>query len=210
VSGITVIVCAELSHKKRRQTVASDGVVARRIRHEHGVPGQVRHNKEAPMRRLLLTLMMIGNWSSVAVADAVYRDPRHPSFQVLVPDGWTVQRQQAGITLSNGSDSFALWVIGGAKSPGSMLVQIRPQLEQQWKEFREAATGRLTFGGQPASYAVYTGIPPSGVRSIQRVVAMSNGRLTFVAFARAPADRYQAAKPVLDRIELSFQPDSVM
>ena len=67
--------------------------------------------------------------------------------------------------------------------PAAMLVQIRPQVEQQWKEFREAATGRLTFGGQPASYAVYTGIPPSGVRSIQRVVAMSNGRLTFVAFA---------------------------
>jgi hypothetical protein len=161
------------------------------------------------MRYAPMVLMVLITLSSAWAADTTYRDQRQPSFTLLVPDGWTASRTDQGVSLRHGESTFELGIMSGTAQPGAVLVQIRPQLESQWKEFREVDAGRVTFGGLNGAYAVYAGVPPSGSRSFQRVVTMTNGRMTFIAFASAPADEYEAVKPQLDRIERSFSPDPV-
>jgi hypothetical protein len=140
--------------------------------------------------------------------DTTYRDPRQPSFTLLVPDEWTALRNDKGVMLKRGDSYFQLGVLGEAISPGAMLVRIRPQFERQYKQFRELEAGRATFGGQDGANAIYTGVPPSGISSITRIVTMTNGRLTFIAFEGMPADEAQQRRPELDRIEHSFAPDA--
>jgi len=142
-------------------------------------------------------------------ADTTYRDPRKPSFTLLVPDGWTAERTEQGVTLRRGDSFFQLRVLGEAISPGAMLVRLRPQFERQYKQFRELEAGRTTFGEQDGAYAIYTGVPPSGISSMTRIVTMTNGRLTFVVFEGMHADEAQQRTPELDRIERSFAPDPV-
>lgn len=158
---------------------------------------------------LVISIVIVAGAVPALAADTTYRDPRQPSFTLLVPDGWTLERTDQGATLRRDDSYFQIWVSGGATSPGTMLVQIRPQIERQTKQFRELEAGRTTFGGQHGTYFVYTGVPPSGINSITRIVAMTNGRLTFVAFESMPADKIQQYKPELDRIERSFAPDPV-
>src|SRR4051794_38612380 len=161
------------------------------------------------MRYAPMVLTMLITLSSAWAADTTYRDQRQPSFTLLVPDSWTASRIDQGVTLSHGKSFFTLAVKSGTAQPGAVLVQLRPQIESQSKEFREIDAGRVTFGGQNGGYAVYAGVPPSGIRSFRRVVTMTNGRLTFIAFESAPTDEYETIKPQLDRIERSFSPDPV-
>ncbi len=157
---------------------------------------------------VLLAMMIVFSTSSIA-ADSIYRDPRQPSFTLLVPDGWTAQPNDQGVQLKRGASYFMLRVLGGNSSPGSILVQIRPQFEQQWKQFRELEAGPIKFGGQNGAYAVYAGIPPSGISSITKVVTMTNGQLTYIAFEGMQASVIQQHKPDMDRIERSFLPDEI-
>jgi len=54
--------------------------------------------------------------------DTTYRDPRQPSFTLLVPDEWTALRNDKGVMLKRGDSYFQLGVLGEAISPGAMLV----------------------------------------------------------------------------------------
>jgi hypothetical protein len=165
------------------------------------------------MRYVLMMLAMIVVLSQVSslawAADTTYRDQRQPSFTLLVPDAWTANRTDEGVVLSHGKSYFRLNVLKRASPPGAMLVQIRPQLERQWKDFRELQAGQVPFGGLQGGYAVYSGVPPSGIPSVLRLVSMTNGKLTFVAFEGVPADEAKVMTPQLDRIERSFTPDPV-
>ncbi len=161
------------------------------------------------MRYLMALALVILPISTARAADTIYRDPRQPSFTLLVPDGWTASQTDQGVTLSHGRSFFQLGVLGGAAPPGTMLVQTRSQFERQWKNFHEVDAGQVSFGGQNGGYAVYAGVPPSGIPSFQRVVTMTNGRLTFMAFEGVTEADSNAIRPQLDRIERSFTPDPV-
>ena len=156
----------------------------------------------------ILLMLAIALAFPAGAADSTYRDPRQPSFTLLVPDGWTAEKNNQGVTISRGDSWFLLRVFPSSKSPGALLVEVRPQVEQHSKQFRELDAGRTRFGGLEASYLVYRGIPPSGVDSIGRIVAASNGQLTFGAFMGMPAQAPQS-KADLERIERSFTPDPV-
>ena len=160
------------------------------------------------MLRFLALLALLFAWP-VGAADSTYRDPRQPSFTLLVPDGWTVAPNDQGVTISRERAYFNLRVFGGSTSPGALLVQVRPQFEQQWKNFRESESGRTTFGKLDGAFVVYRGIPPSSVESFTRIVAASNGRLTFAAFIGVPVENAGPLRGQLDRIERSFAPDPV-
>ena len=67
--------------------------------------------------------------------------------------------------------------------------------------------GRTVFGGQDGAYAVYGGVPPSGIDSITRVVAMTNGQLVYMAFEGTPVASVAQRRPELERIERSFTPE---
>lgn len=141
--------------------------------------------------------------------DLTYRDSRHPSFSLLVPDGWQASVTKAGVNLTHGTPSnyAQLAEIEGAEEPGAMLVQLRPQFERQYKDFRGVASGRTMFGGGSGAYVIYAGIPPSGVRQITRVVTMTTGHMTYVLFIGVHADEYERLKADINRIQSSFAPD---
>lgn len=160
------------------------------------------------LRFVSLLMLFAAVWPADA-ADSTYRDRRQPSFTLLVPDGWTAVPNEQGVAIRREESYFQLRVAGGSTSPGAMLVQLRPQFERQWKQFREIEAGRARFGGLDGAFVVYGGVPPSGVAEILRIVTTTNGQLTFTAFAGVPADKAQQRKPDLDRIERSFTPDPV-
>jgi len=84
------------------------------------------------MRRLFLTLLAgIALAGAAGAADTTYRDPRKPSFALLVPDGWTAEPHGQGVTIQRDGAYFVLLVNSGATSPGAMLVQMRSQIEPQ-------------------------------------------------------------------------------
>jgi hypothetical protein len=162
------------------------------------------------MRHLILTFLLIAVSVVAAPAsagDSSYRDPRQPSFTVLIPHGWTAARTNEGVQLAVGTSWANLAVLSSAVQPGAMLVQIRSQFERQWKNFREVDSGGVVFGGQKGAYATYAGIPPSGVGGITKVVTMTNGRLTYTLFMGAHADEYGRVRPEMDRIQASFAPE---
>ncbi len=156
------------------------------------------------MRCGLTALLALASVAPAAAADATYTDPRQPSFTLLVPDGWTATRIDSGVVMSHGKSFFNLFVAKGATSPGAMLVQIRPQLEKQWQQFHETESGKTQFGGQSAAFEVYGGIPPSGVPSTERIVAMTDGTFRYVAFESAAEAEAGAVIPELARIDRSF------
>jgi hypothetical protein len=156
------------------------------------------------MIRFVLTLLLtLACLVPVQAADTVYRDSRSPSFSLLVPDGWTAERNEQGVMLRRDDAYFVLRVTPGGASPGAMLVQMRPQFERQYKGFREVESGRVGFGGLDGAFAVYAGVPPSGIDSITRIVAATNGQLVYMVFQGSPVTEAQR-RPELDRIERSF------
>ncbi len=153
-----------------------------------------------------LSILLALTTISPAAADTVYTDPRQPSFTLLVPDGWTVTRTKESVIVSHGKSFFHLGVLSGALSPGAALTQNRPQMEKQWQQLQETESGQARFGGQPAAFAVYSGIPPSDVPSVERVVAMTNGTMSYIAWEEASQAEAQSTMPELARIERSFTP----
>jgi hypothetical protein len=159
------------------------------------------------MSPLIVVLWCIAH--GAAAADTTYRDRRQPSFTLLVPDGWTATPTNEGVTIASGGDAFHLNVQPGAHRPGEVLVSLRPQFQRQLQGFRELASGGLQFGGQTGGFAVYAGTPPSGISGIDRIVTMTDGRLTFTAFESFKDSEAAQARPALARIEASFTPDPV-
>jgi len=158
---------------------------------------------------LPLVAVVVCITQSAQAADTTYRDRRQPSFTLLVPDGWTATATNEGVTIARGSDSFHLNVQLGARQPGEVLVSMRPQFQRQLQGFRELAAGKLQFGGQTGAFAVYAGVPPSGIGGIDRIVTMTDGRLTFTAFESSRDSEAAQVRPALARIEASFTPDPV-
>jgi hypothetical protein len=134
----------------------------------------------------------------------------YPSYNLLLPPGWTVGPYEApkgstAIELSLASAKVFLWIMPGVKQPGPGLVSIRSQLEHQYKNFSEVDSGQTTLGGRRAAFGVYTGIPPAGGKAdTRKVVVMTDGKNTFCLFLNAPSDEFATAKRAFDRIQSSF------
>jgi rhodanese-related sulfurtransferase len=46
---------------------------------------------------LVILIGIIAGAIPALAADTIYRDPRQPSFTLLVPDGWTAERDDQGV-----------------------------------------------------------------------------------------------------------------
>jgi hypothetical protein len=190
-------------------------VVSLEIKSRRALAGETLFGDRDPMvprsRRLILAVGLISGLTTGPgfAADTSYRDPRQPSFTLLVPDGWTLTRNDQGVKLNRGTTWVQLVVQKGTGQPGAILVQTRPQFERQWKNFREIGSGDVSFGGQKGAYAVYAGVPPSGANAITKLVTMTDGRLTYMLFMEAHADEYDRVKRDMERIQASFSPDPV-
>ena len=124
------------------------------------------------MARTVSTLLVIA--VSLAVfpalaADTTYTESRRPSFTISVPDGWTVEKTDQGVSLHHGKTSdIVLGLLGKVFEPSSYLDQAIPQIQAQQKNFRLIERGACIFGQQNGSYVIYSGVGPNGVASITR------------------------------------------
>ena len=177
---------------------------------EPGRPRQTLNLWAALSQQLVFALVMVGGGLVPLVAladDAIYRDPRQPSFTLLVPDGWTAETNRGGVTIRRGTSWAQVNVKPGIAEPSAVLVQVRPQFERQWKNFREVESGEVMLSGYKGAYAVYTGIPPSGVNEITKLLTMTTGQMTYVLVIGARPDEYRLVRGDLDRIQASFAAD---
>jgi hypothetical protein len=141
--------------------------------------------------------------------DTIYKDPRKPSYTLLVPNGWEAVANKQGVKLSGGAGWGQLLVENGAHGPVQALASFTKMFENQYKDFRVDDTGKCRFGGGDGVYTVLSGVAPNGKHSITRIVTMTNGVLTYVLFTGADTAAYPTLKADLDRIQESFTPDSV-
>jgi hypothetical protein len=145
----------------------------------------------------------------VLAKDTTYRDPRNPSFSVLVPDGWTAGKTDSGVNLQHGGSSVILWAVTGARPPADMVADIASQIQKQAKNFREMDKGECRFGGQMGAYRVFSGISPNGTSEVTKVVSMTNGQLVYSMIEQARPDQYDEEKQDLQRIQDSFAPEAI-
>jgi hypothetical protein len=147
--------------------------------------------------------------SPARAVDTNYRDPRQPSYSLLVPDGWTIARTEQGVQLSRGTAHGYLLASRGAVPAGALLAQLRQQFESQSKIFREIASGELPFGGQRGAYGVYSAVSPTGLPVVLRVMTTTNGRMAYSLFFEVNAGDYERTRIDIERIQSSFMPDPV-
>jgi hypothetical protein len=141
-------------------------------------------------------------------ADTIYKESRRPSFTILVPDGWTLEKTDQGVSLNHGKTSeIALGALAKAFEPSSYLDQAIPQIQAQAKNFRLIERGACIFGQQQGSYAMYSGIGPNGVASISKMVVMTNGQFSYVLATETRPDKYNDEEADLQRIQDSFTPE---
>jgi hypothetical protein len=164
------------------------------------------------MRRFILMFLAVAYSAAVDPTfanDTTYKDPRQPSFTLLVPDGWTVVKTERGVDLKHGETAeVTLFVQGQAIDPSDFMRQVLPQIQQQHKNFRVIEQGACLFGRQSGSYIIYSGIGPKGPALTTKMVAMSNGQLTYVMVEDAPPDKYDDEKVDMQRIQDSFNPEA--
>ena len=146
---------------------------------------------------------------SASAEDTIYKDPRKPSYTLLVPNGWEAVANNQGVKLSGGAGWGQLLVENGAHEPAQTLASFTKMFEKQYKDFRVDSTAKCRFGGGDGVCTVLSGVAPNGKPSITRIVTMTNGMLTYVLFMGAEAAAYPTLKADLDRIQESFTPDSV-
>jgi len=132
--------------------------------------------------------------------ETTYRDPRNPSFSLLVPDGWTASKTDSGVSLRRGKSSVILMAATGNRPPADMVADIAGQFKNQAKNFREMDKGECRFGGQEGAYTVFFGVGPNGTADITRVVSMTNGQLVYTLIAEIGPNEYDAEKAELQRI----------
>ncbi len=165
------------------------------------------------MRRLrfaLLTLAFVFTAMRSFARDTTYTDPRRPSFSLLVPDGWTIVKTDNGVDLKHGeTGQVTLFVQGRSIDPNDFVRNALPQIQQQHKNFRLIDEGACLFGKESASYVIYSGIGPKGPAQTVKMVAMTNGHLTYVMFEQAPPDKYDDEKAAMQRIQDSFSPEFI-
>jgi hypothetical protein len=164
------------------------------------------------MSRLIATLLALCTVVAVcpgSAKDTIYKDPRKPSYTLLVPDGWEAVANKQGVKLSGGTGWGQLLVENGAHEPAQTIASFRKVFESQYKDFRINSTAKCRFGGGDGVYTVFSGVSPNGKASITRIVTMTNGVLTYVLFLGADAAAYPALKADIDRIQGSFSPEAV-
>jgi hypothetical protein len=164
------------------------------------------------MSRLIATLLTLGTvvaFCTASAKDTIYKDPRKPSYTLLVPDGWEAVTNRQGVKLPGGAGWGQLLVQNGAHEPGQTIVSFTKMFESQYKDFRVANTTKCRFGGGDGASIVFSGVSPNGKRSNTRIVTMTNGVLTYVLFMGADAAAYPAPQADIDRIQESFAPDPV-
>ena len=163
------------------------------------------------MTRIISTLLVIAICIAVfpaLAADTTYKESRRPSFTILVPDGWTVEKTDQGIDLKHGKTATAtLGVMGMVMDPSNYLDKALPQVQQQEKDFRLMERGACLFGHQQGAFAVYYGIGPNGLAGITKIVVMTNGRMSYILASQVPAGSYNDEKADLQRIQDSFTPE---
>jgi hypothetical protein len=142
-------------------------------------------------------------------SDTTYRDPRNPSFSVVVPDGWTAKRTDSGVNLSHGGSSALLLAVTGTRAPDDMVADIVSQIQKQGKNVRDMGKGECRFGGQKGSYWLFSGISPNGTAEVTKVVSMTNGQLVYTMVQEARTDEYEDEKRDLQRIQDSFAPEAL-
>jgi Short C-terminal domain len=141
--------------------------------------------------------------------DTTYRDPRNPSFGLLVPDGWTASKTDSGVNLNHGSSSVILFIVTGSRPPADMVADLTAQFQKQAKNFRPMDKGECRFGGQKGAYAEFSGIGPNGTAEVTRIVSMTNGQLVYSMILQAHPDQYEDEKRDFQRIEESLAPDPI-
>ncbi len=165
------------------------------------------------MARLLSMICAVGLLVSGALrgfaADTTYRDPRNPSFTLMVPDGWTAKRTDSGVNLSHGNSSAMLFAVTGNRPADDMLGDLVSQIQKQGKNVRNMDKGECRFGGQKGAYWVFSAISPNGTPEVTKVVTMTNGQLVYSMIQEARPDDYEDEKRDLQRIQDSFAPEAL-
>ena len=141
--------------------------------------------------------------------DTTYKDPRNPSFSILVPDGWAAKRTDSGVSLSHVNSSVILNITAGSRPADDMLADVVSQFQKQARSFRDIDKGQCRFGGEKGVYAVFSGIGPNGTSQITKVVTMTNGQLVYLLIEEARPDEYEDEKGDLQRIQDSFAPEAI-
>lgn len=141
--------------------------------------------------------------------DTTYRDPRNPSFSLLVPDGWTATRIDSGVSLSHDNTTVILRGVSGSRPADDMLADIVSQFQKQAKNFHDMDKGGCRFGGEKGAYAVFSGTSPNGTSEVTKVVTMTNGQLVYMMIQQTRPDQYEDEKRDLQRIQDSFAPEKL-
>ena len=158
---------------------------------------------------IILTAMLAVAAVPALAKDTTYRDPRNPSFSLLVPDGWTASKTDSGVSLSHGKSSVILMIATGSRPPSDMVADIVGQFRNQAKNFRQMDSGDCRFGGQQGAYTVFFGIGPNGTADITRVVSMTNGQLVYTLISEIGPNEYDEEQVDLQRIQDSFAPEAI-
>jgi Short C-terminal domain len=146
---------------------------------------------------------------SAFASDTTYRDPRNPSFSVVVPDGWTAKTTNSGVNLGHGNSSVILMSVSGSRPAPDMLADLVSQFQNQAKNFHSIDKGECRFGGQQGVYSVFSGISPNGTLEVTRIVTMTNGQLVYAMILQAHQEEYEDEKHDLQRIQDSFAPEAL-
>lgn len=141
--------------------------------------------------------------------DTTYRDPRNPSFSLLVPDGWAAKRTDSGVNLSHGGSSALLFAVTGNRAAGDMVADIVGQVQKQGKNVRDMDKGECRFGGQKGAYWLFSGTSPNGTPEVTKIVSMTNGQLVYTMIQEARIEEYEDEKRDLQRIQDSFAPEAL-
>jgi hypothetical protein len=165
------------------------------------------------MSRLISFISFVAVAASTVPAfakDTIYREPRRPSFTILVPDGWTVSTTAQGISLKDSEgDDIQLFLQRNAMEPSEYMDNILlPQVRKQTQNFRLIDRGACLFGKQSGAYAVLSGISPNGGNYTTKFVTMTNGQATYLMVEQSDPGQYDRHKAVMQRIQDSFTPES--
>jgi hypothetical protein len=158
-----------------------------------------------------LVVLLAASEHIAYAADTLYRDPRKPSFTIMVPDGWNVERDRSGVILRRGASRAQVSVMNPpAQSSEALFYSVKQQLMNQSKNFRELGSGSVRFGGQPGLFLTFSAIPPiGGTTEITRLVVMTDGRLSYLLWLSVIPEEVNTFKRDFDRIQSSFTPDPV-
>ena len=162
------------------------------------------------MRTFLLPLaLVIDLMICPALAkETIYRDPRQPSFTLLVPDGWSAAKTDQGVEIRHDRTAVVMLVVQTESVDPSNLIAEAPQLEKR-EGFHLIEKGGCVFGSQNGAYIIYSLKRTDGPTLITKEVMMTTGHLTYTMFEQSHADKYDDEKSDMERIQKSFSPETV-